>query len=477
MNTNFTLTPFHKLPIDGATGLHFDVQFDRYFDSAESRDASIEFGGLVPKSGKSRPRPPEDNRSISINDYDGFVEAANFEATIKAMQAEEQASAEFIYTPPPPDYLDVEQIPVDAINKPHVEDYIEITPATFTLSNFMLNGESRAMSDKMLDDVFVLDGIAILGQATAIYAKPNTGKTLLVLWMLIKSIQEKRVDASKVFYINADDTYKGLVTKLRIAETHGFGMIAPSFNGFEADKFQSYLRLMIDGGTAHGSVIILDTVKKFTDLMDKKQATNFMKIGREFVSAGGTLIMMAHTNKNRDAEGKVVFAGTSDIVDDCDCAYLLDEVSKTDFTKTVLFENFKSRGDVARELSFTYSVIEKQSYMDLIDSVEVADVAATEQAKKDKLAAYKLEKDAVAIEVITDAINQGNHKQPDLLKYAKGAGVSDAKCRKALKDYAGEKVGSLNLWRVIDGEKNAKIYYLFSSDIYATDEYETAKNG
>lgn len=349
--------------------------------------------------------------------------------------------------------------------------------AAFSFSQFSLNGKSAVMREKMLNDTFVLDNIAILGQATVIYAKPNTGKTLLVLQMLIESIKAGRVKGDDVYYINADDTYKGLVTKLEIAEQYGFHMIAPSHNGFEAKHFQNYMRQLIDSDSAHGKVIILDTVKKFTDLMDKKQATNFMKIGREFISSGGTLIMMAHTNKNRDADGKVVFAGTSDVVDDCDCAYILDEVTQTDFKKQVLFENFKSRGDVMRELSFSYSIAEKQSYKDLIDSVQSVDVATIEQAKKEKIITARVEKDATAIEVITDAISQGHHKQPDLLRYAKEAGVSDAKCRKALKDYEGEKLSNSCFWRVVHGDKNAKNYYLLSNNNNSANFYESAKNG
>ncbi len=351
------------------------------------------------------------------------------------------------------------------------------TPAPFSFSQFSLNGNSAVMREKMLNDTFVLDNIAILGQATVIYAKPNTGKTLLVMKMLIESIKAGRVKGDDVYYINADDTYKGLVTKLEIAEQYGFHMIAPSHGGFETKNFQSYMRKLIDDNAAHGKVLILDTVKKFTDLMDKKQATNFMKLGREFISSGGTLIMMAHTNKNRDTDGKVVFAGTSDVVDDCDCAYILDEVTKTDFKKQVLFENFKSRGDVARELAFTYSITEKQSYKDLIDSVQPLDVATIEQAKKEKIITAKVEKDAVAIEVITDAINQGHNKQPDLLRYAKEAGVSDAKCRKALKDYEGEKLSSSSFWRVVHGDKNSKTYYLLTNNDNSARYYEAAKNG
>ena len=82
---------------------------------------------------------------------------------------------------------------------------VHIGKPRFSLGCFSLSGQSKAMKSKMLADRYVLDKIAILGQATAIYAKPNTGKTLLVLWMLIESIKLRRINGKDVFYINADD--------------------------------------------------------------------------------------------------------------------------------------------------------------------------------------------------------------------------------------------------------------------------------
>ena len=76
----------------------------------------------------------------------------------------------------------------------------------FDLSQFSLNGKSQAMRSKMMADKYVLGRIAILGQATAIYAKPNSGKTLLTLHLLIESVAAGNINGADVFYINADDT-------------------------------------------------------------------------------------------------------------------------------------------------------------------------------------------------------------------------------------------------------------------------------
>jgi hypothetical protein len=253
-------------------------------------------------------------------------------------------------------------------------------------------------------------------------------------------------------------------------------MYAPSYNGFESDNLVGILKKAIVDDTARGKIVVLDTLKKFTDLMHKTKASAFMKVAREFTLKGGTIIMLAHANKNRGADGKIVAGGTSDIGDDADCVYLLDEVSKTETTKTVLFDSAKKRGNNVQELSFSYAMSSK-NYDELLESVRILDFETTEKTKKDFIVNAKLEKDAVTIEVITDAINQGHHKQPDLLRYAKCAGVSDAKCRKALKDYAGEKLSNSSFWRLAKGVNNDSIYYLLSEKKSTSDDYENAKSG
>lgn len=211
--------------------------------------------------------------------------------------------------------------------------------------------------------------------------------------------------------------------------------------------------------------------------MHKTKASAFMKVAREFTLKGGTVIMLAHANKNRGADGKIVAGGTSDIGDDGDCVYLLDEVSKTATTKTVLFENVKRRGNNVHESSFSYA-LSAENYEELLDSVQALDFDTIQQTKKDVVTHAKLEKDKHAIEAITDAINQGNHKQLDVLKYAmKTWGISQRQSRNVLDEYTGEKLSNSSLWRVQVAEKNSKIYYLLTDENTVAANYENAKNG
>ena len=347
----------------------------------------------------------------------------------------------------------------------------------FSLDKFSLKGHSKEMKKKMLDDSFVLDRLAILGQGTVIYAKPNTGKTLLVIHMLIKSIEAKRIDGERVFYINADDDYKGLVYKTTLAEKYNFHMLAPEHNGFKSDELVGHMQQLINNDTARGVVIILDTLKKFVDLMNKSKGREFMQKAREFISSGGTIIMLAHTNKNRDADGKAVFGGTSDVADDCDCVYILDEASRDDRVKQVFFENVKSRGDVANELAFSYSIEEGKSYKYKLDSISEASKADTTAAKAEVSYLLMRERDQLTIDAITESIQEGINLKTDLINSAsERSGIGRQPLLKVLAKYEGN--GGKFLWREVKGVKHKKEYYLNVPAIETTPEdYERYKNG
>lgn len=346
------------------------------------------------------------------------------------------------------------------------------------LTQFSLNGNSTAMEKQMLEDKFVLGKMAILGQATAFYAKPNSGKTLLTLWLLIDAIKRSEINSKEVFYINADDNHKGLVQKLKLAEKHGFHMLAPSYNGFESNLFLPMIDTIIKQGTASGTVIILDTLKKFTDVMDKKIGTEFGKVIRAFVSNGGTVIMLAHTNKHRDNDNKVVFSGTSDVVDDIDCAYTLDIANEDDFNKTVTFENFKSRGDVIKKVSYNYSTIGGQDYYDLLDSVEEVEKEIAAKAQAQRNIDEKLTKNEIIIDAVLELINDGINGKTELSERTRqNTGESLKKVLTVLKEHEGNDYLKGHRWRVFREDKNKYVYRVigvFSKPI-TSEDYKKAK--
>ncbi|MCQ8849042.1 helicase RepA family protein [Alteromonas stellipolaris] len=353
----------------------------------------------------------------------------------------------------------------------------------FDFSKFSLNGSSHTMKAQMLDDTFILEGIAIQGQATVLYAKPNSGKTLLTLFLLREGAEKGNFKPEDVFYINADDNYKGLVTKLEIAERYKFNMVAPGFNDFNVNEFAQYIAYMIQADECSGKVIILDTLKKFTNIMDKKVSSDFGKIMRGFVTKGGTMIMLAHTNKNRDNDGKVVFSGTSDIVDDVDCAYTIDVTEQNDITKTVLFENIKSRGDVEQDIAFSYANKVTQAdggYLALLDSVSRVSEADAEEAKKQRAISHRLEANEHIIEVVQEVLASESMQKTELINQVHElGGFSKAKARKAIEEHTGTDWNKGHRWRVDTTmkEKNVKYYKLLHScsDLINFNPYSKAK--
>ena len=339
-----------------------------------------------------------------------------------------------------------------------------IEPAPFDFTKFAINNRIESMKTKMLKDVFIMGFLAILGQLTAIYAKPNTGKTLITLKLLIDAVVSGLLRGEDVFYINADDTYRGLIHKAELVSKHGIQMIVPNENGFEVKHFTEYLNLMIHQDTARGKVIVLDTLKKFVDLMDKKLATEFMKTARAFVQAGGSMIMLAHTNKRRDGENKVIAGGTSDIIDDADCAYTLDEAENSDGEKTVFFENIKARGDVAKQAAYRYSTRGGMSYAELVQSVVYISDSEADRAREAARKAKQREDDAEGIKAISQAVMGGHVKRTELIAEAAAtSGISKRKIVKILDRYTGDSDFDFSVWRCTKGEDNASIYALHNT--------------
>ena len=297
-----------------------------------------------------------------------------------------------------------------------------MTPASELSSNMCINpfkakslrGQSAELEKQALDDMFVLDQLAILGQMTIFSAPPNAGKTLITLKLLGQAIQSNQIDADKVYYFNADDNAKGTRVKNKYAEKLGFHMLVPGFNGFKTDDLIPDLKVLIANKIAVGAVIVLDTIKKFADLMNKSSISQFTKQLREFVQAGGTVIALSHVNKNKDTDGKHIYAGTSDLRDDADCAYTISIKSEQlDDCRIVEFENTKMRGDVARNRIFKYSIQQGIGYFDLLESVSVMNDGDADKLTSDKL----LQADMKVICIILTAIREGHTKRTILIDH------------------------------------------------------------
>jgi hypothetical protein len=326
------------------------------------------------------------------------------------------------------------------------------------LDKYSLKGQAAEIEKNTVEDRHVLGWVALQGQATGIFAAPNTGKTLIMLCLLIEAIKNRRLSPDLVYYLNMDDTSKGLLEKLRIAEEYGFHVLAEGYREFTAKEFLNIVVSLVENDQAKGVVIILDTLKKFVNVMDKSQVSYFTRIIRQFVVKGGTLISLAHTNKNPGANGKPVYGGTSDILDDYDCAYTLAAVSHERGQKVVAFENIKRRGNVVETAAYHYSTDPGLSYHEILLSVEPVDDFQLEPLKQ----AEVIKSDAVLIDAVISCINTGTNTKMLLAEAAaERAGVSRRKALQIIEKYTGDSP-SEHRWTFTVGARGAKVYVLLA---------------
>ena len=332
------------------------------------------------------------------------------------------------------------------------------------------------MKKNLENEFYVFDGMALDGQITLFYAKPNTGKTLIFFRLLIDSIQSGSISPKDIFYINADDSYRGLCTKSEIAKEYGFEMISPAEAGIAPADIISLLDELSQTDDAKGKIIILDTLKKFTDMMNKKSQADLYNVLRKLVAKNATVIIAGHANKHLNAEGNLVYEGTSDTMNDIDCAYSMYLMTEPDGDVVVEFRREKSRGDNIAKVAYGYTRAEGMSYMDLVNSVYKLD---GEQAEKATLLGHQhrlFEKYDSEIIFITNLLKSGRLNQSQILTHLKeleGEGIASEVSVRSIKDAL---AALINIkWTISrDKHNNANIYTLIPE---VTANYDDVKNG
>ena len=191
---------------------------------------------------------------------------------------------------------------------------------------------------------------------------------------------------------------------------------------------------------------------------------------RIFTSKGGTVIGLAHTNKNRAADGKPIPAGTSDFVDDCDCAYIMDTLNDKNDIRTVEFENIKNRGMVTKLAAFQYSTTEGLGYLDLLDSVTPVDDAKAGTLRK---AAERLDdRDLPLVQAITDCITEGITAKTKIIHQAASVtGDSKRHAEKVLDKHTGTDP-NLHYWNFTIGDRGVNTFELLPTPDYEPDTGE-----
>ena len=132
------------------------------------------------------------------------------------------------------------------------------------------------------------------------------------------------------------------------------------------------------------------------------------------------MIALAHTNKHVGADGKAIYSGTTDIVDDSDCCFVIDKISEDESkgitTHTVEFSNIKARGDVSSKIGFTYEKVYGQQYIALLDSVKCLDKTNLEEVKQQSIIKAALNEDEVIIKAVYKLIEESIVTKDKIIK-------------------------------------------------------------
>lgn len=329
------------------------------------------------------------------------------------------------------------------------------------LDQFSLLGRSELLLSALVANVYVLGRLAQLGQATFFFAAPGTGKTLITLFLLLECLRLGRISGRKTYYFNMDDNPAGLFAKQQFADEYGFHMIAEGYRGFRVSALLQMLDRMAQDGSAKNTIIILDTVKKFVNVMDKRDCSLFMAAVRRFVMKGGTVIGLAHTNKKPGDDGKSIYAGVSDIRDDADCAYVIDQVEGGAETneRFVTCRNIKPRGNNALSATYAYTLNRDLPYADILLSVREVEPGRVPKPKSGSNGASE----ASVIDVIKACIAEGFCTKMKLaVEAARRAGVSRAYAAEVMDRQAGEDPLQHSWCFTPGGPRGAYVYRLLA---------------
>lgn len=309
------------------------------------------------------------------------------------------------------------------------------------LGGFIVTKEEAAL---LADPEFIIDGLTVSGHLIVIAAAPNAGKTTIFFHLSGEMVSE----GYKVVYVNADTSAGDAKEYVFKADEWGITLLLPDMKiGSSMDDVVVSIKEMNNEiEDLSGYVFVFDTLKKMVDVIHKSAAKGLFRLLRSMTAKGATIILLAHTNKYDDSDGKPIFEGTGDIKSDADeLLYLIPE-KHSDGSMTVSVEPDKTRAPI-RQMSFSIS---PEREVILLDEYE--DVTEKRMIRK------QMGKDQEAIERITEAIEAKQIKQCDILEHCKNRGVSKRKVEGCLKRYS---KGEVKLWEVQKGyQKNTSFYSL-----------------
>lgn len=253
----------------------------------------------------------------------------------------------------------------------------------------------------------IIPGLVVSGHLMIFPAPANAGKTSLFMYLAGLMAQQ----GYEVLYINADLAASDAHMHQKAAEENGWTLIIPDArDGDSVEKVIGYLR---DIASKHSDlskiVIIIDTLKKFTDIQNKQQAKEGFMLFRGLTTQNATVIALAHTNKYRDESKNLTFDGVGDVKTDADELIYLESFRNESGRTLITSYPDKMRASLGQK---SFSIQWDQELGPCIEELdELVDVKTMAMRRE------RMEKDSHVVEAIHEALRKyGSLKASDLVK-------------------------------------------------------------
>ncbi len=292
---------------------------------------------------------------------------------------------------------------------------------------------------------WIIRNLVIQGHLIIVVGEPNAGKTTI-----FAHLSGQMVSAGyRVFYVNADISGSDAAEFVEQSQDGGWTAMLPDLQpGLSIRSVLEKLKVMNESGQKLSeAVFIFDTLKKMTDVISKPQVKELLRLFRSLTGKGMTIILLGHTNKYGDRDGKPIYEGTGDIRSDADELIYLIPKKNADGSLTVSTNPDKKRGShqpITFEISPERCVQLSDSYVD------------TAGARK---AQGEFGQDKELIDIILDAIAHGKVIQKNIIEECRKEGFGMPRIGKILRKYS---EGPYKRWDRIKrpSENNAWVYTL-----------------
>jgi len=301
--------------------------------------------------------------------------------------------------------------------------------------------------DQFAEPTWLVDNLVIKGHLSAFPAPANGGKTLLFM-----ELARELASDNLVVYINMDISGVGSRRHWKQAEESGIHWVTPDLKGSNINKLMSDLYASPIEDLKH-TVIVIDTLKKLTDMIDKRKSKSLYKSLRRLTSKGATVICLCHTNKYKDADDNLIYEGTGDLRSDVDNMIYLEPFHEGTKLRSLSTRPDKVRG-AFEPITFEFDDDRRLSVADaFIDTNTLIQEA----------------KDQEGIDAINEAISGGCSRQSEIVDFVKERdGWNRKKVLRVLTNYAGDFAKVKKVWnmRRLEDERGRPAVYSFVEELF-----------